>query len=489
MLMNKSKNSFKSLYILAFLSAVNIFYSKPSFALPIQDAYKMLEEGKLDEGIALLRKLAATNTPQAAQLLEYAISAKKNLPPPVFSYEKDLRHLSKGHKNAIDGLGIITRFKGDFSGISGQMEMQSLIQAAQTNPNAQYKLALLFQEGIGVPYNLKNAHYYFKKASQNNNPNALNSYGVYARFGLGTNKPDKDAAEISLKKAVLLNNPYAFFNLSSLYLDKKKWMEAYLLATFGKSRLSNNTEHKKYDGKYNIYARAAKKRLTPLEQAYLKKYVPYWMSSVLNKDDLEGRIFPKALPLPPKEMIKKTTWFEAINAGAFDGKYKDIPPLMPNWVPFELDQKDINDLTNKNPLAPSPETEEVINTLYYRRATPSKFKLTLNKKNNSIPVMEGDVFEIYVYSKLTENELTKKGGHFYKDNTDYKIYLDNASGALMSDNKPVLTALSIETRNEETWFSQTFKAIKKGKSVIRFIPQNATEDHPLVPITLTVDVN
>ena len=84
--------------------------------------------------------------------------------------------------------------------------------------------------------------------------------------------------------------------------------------------------------------------------------------------------------------------------------------------------------------------------------------------------MTGDVFEIIVYTKLHETEASLKGAHKYIDNTDYKIILDSNDDALITDNKPVLTPLSIETRDTETWLSQVFEAKKPGIAKIRFVP-------------------
>lgn len=431
------------------------------------DGANAFAAGNYDEAERIL-KLHVKEQPSAVYLLRLINALKKkNTGAP--SYAAALEKLNKGDLSAFAALGIIPRYHAEISGIAGSMYLNTLVgNAKRGDTDARYKLALLYQEGIGVPRSFKTAAENFKAAAEKGHLNALNSIGLYTRFGIGT-KADEAAAEKYFKQAVLLNNPYAFYNLARYYLDKKDYVQAFVLADVGRNHLDKSVDAKTVR-RFTDLRKKANKKLTPLQKAYLTRFLPFWLSSVLTKDDLNGRIYPKKLPLPPAAMIRETTFLFPLKRDAFDGKYKTFFPFMPAWVPFDINQPTNPALQGKNPTAPFPESDEVIRALYFRAANPSTIHLTLDKPESAIPVMTGDVFEIIVYTKLHETETTLKGAHKYIENTDYKIVLESADGALITDYKPVLTPLSIETRDSETWLSQVFEAKKPGIARIRFVP-------------------
>lgn len=424
--------------------------------------------GDYDEAERIL-KLHAKEQPSAVYLLRLIKALRKEKKIDAPSYSVWLERLYKGETDMLDRLGIVPRYKADLSGISGSMYVNTLVgNAKRGDIAAKYSLALLYQEGIGVPRNFTAAAENFKAAAEKGHLNALNSIGLYTRFGIGT-KADDAKAEQYFKQAVLLNNPYAFYNLAQYYLDKKDYVQAFILADVGRNHLSK-TAPRKENIRFLEIAKKAQKKLSPLQAAYLTRFLPFWLSDVLTKDDLNGRIYPKKLPLPPVDMVRETTFLFPLKRDAFDGKYKKFFPFMPAWAPFDIDQPSNPALAGKTPPAPFPESDEVIRALYFRVANPSTIHLTLDKPESAIPVMTGDVFEIIVYTKLHETASTLKGAHKYIDNTDYKIVLESADDALITDYKPVLTPLSIETRDSETWLSQVFEAKKPGIAKIRFIP-------------------
>ncbi len=414
-------------------------------------------------------KLHAKEQPSAVYLLRLIKALRKEKKIDTPSYPVFLERLYKGETDMLDRLGIVPRRSADLSGIAGSMYLNTLIgNAKRGDVAAKYNLALLYQEGIGVPRNFKSAAENFTAAAEAGHLNALNSIGLYTRFGIGT-KADEAKAEQYFKQAVLLNNPYAFYNLAQYYLDKKDYVQAFVLANVGRNHLDKNV-NRKISARFLEISKKAGKKLSLLQTAYLERFLPFWLSPVLTKDDLNGRIYPKKLPLPPADMVRETKFFFPLKRDAFDGKYKKFFPFMPAWVPFDIDQPSNPALAGKTPPAPFPESDEAVRTLYFRVANPSTFHFTLDKPESAIPVMTGDVFEIIAYTKLHETESTLKGAHKYIDNTDYKIVLESADDALITDYKPVLTALSIETRDSETWLSQVFEAKKPGIARIRFIP-------------------
>ena len=471
---------------LLFLTA--LLFGFPAFAAEeekdtFDDGANAFVAGNYDEAERIL-KLHAKEQPSAVYLLRLIAALRKEKKIDAPSYPAFLERLYKGETDMLDRLGIVPRYHADLSGIAGSMYVNTIIgNARRGDTAAQYSLALLYQEGINVPRNFKAAAENFAAAAEKGHLNALNSVGLYTRFGIGT-KADEQKAESYFKQAVLLNNPYAFYNLAQYYLDKKDYVQAFVLADVGRNHLDKNVPRKTAI-RFSETAKKAQKKLSPLQTAYLTRFLPFWLSPVLTKDDLNGRIYPKKLPLPPADMVRETSFFFPLKRDAFDGKYKKFFPFMPAWVPFDIDQPTNPALAGKTPPAPFPESDEVIRALYFRAANPATIHLTLDKPESAIPVMTGDVFEIIVYSKLHETESTLKGAHKYIDNTDYKIVLESGGDALITDNKPVLTALSIETRDAETWLSQVFEAKKPGIAKIRFVP---TDENGFAH-TLTVQIS
>lgn len=432
---------------------------------------------RYDEAEKILKKFEYSR-PEARIMMDAIRKERQKEKGP--SYDVFLERLNKGDTNQLDNIGLLPRFSGEISGLSGNMYLQTLLGNAQKGdiPSI-YKAALLYQEGIGLPRNFSAAADLFEKAAEKNHRNALNAAGVYSRFGIGRKKADSKKARDYLFRAVLLNNPDAFYNLGRLYLDNNDPLQALFLAEFGINRVNSKASKQKLT-RFLSLRKEAFKKLTPLQKAYANRFVPFSLSPVATPADLKGRIYPKKLPLPPQETIRETSFFFPLKRDPYDNKYKTLFPFVPEWVPFDSDQKDNPALNGKKLPFPSTDDENAISTLYYRAAYPAVFHLMLTKPENAIPVLVGDVFEIAVYSKLHETAQTKKGAHMYIGNTEYKIVLESPDGAIITDHKPVLTPLSIETRNEETWLSQAFEAKKPGTAIIKFVPTNGGFAHTLL---------
>lgn len=466
--------------ILFLISAAAVLLSFPAAA--DEDAF--LKAGidafnaqRFDEAERLLKNYESVR-PDVRVMMDIIRSKRRKDGAP--SYDVFLERLNKGDTDQLNNFGIVPRYKAEISGLSGNMYLQRLFENVKNGDTASvYRAALLYQEGIGVPRDLSKALDLFEKAAQSDHADALNAAGVYLRFGIGRDKPDPAKAKEYLTRAVLLNNTSAFYNLGLYYFESGDPVQASVLAEFGKNRLKP-TVSKKEEKRFATLKKKAERKLAPLQKAYFTRFVPFWLSPVATPQDLNGRIYPKKLPPPPTEMIRETKFFFPLKRDAYNNKYKTFFPFMPAWVPFDADQPENPALAGKKRPFPAPDDEEAVRTLYYRVSYPATLHLLLTKPKAGIPVMVGDVFEIAVYTKLHDTPQTKKGAHMYINNTEYKIVLESPDDAIITDRRPVLTPLSIATRNSEVWLSQGFEAKKPGVAVLKFVPTNGGFAHTLL---------
>ena len=113
------------------------------------------------------------------------------------SYDVFIRKLNGGDLKNFDNLGMIARFYGEIKGLSGSQYLNSLIaEANRGNTDALFQLGLLYQEGKGVPRNFHQAATLFEKAAEAGHTEAMNSAGLYRRFGLGVEKDKKKVKRI-----------------------------------------------------------------------------------------------------------------------------------------------------------------------------------------------------------------------------------------------------------------------------------------------------
>ncbi|MGH9709346.1 MAG: SEL1-like repeat protein, partial [Candidatus Acidiferrales bacterium] len=90
--------------------------------------------------------------------------------------------------------------------------------AASGNAAAQYNLALAYQNGDGVPKDLKLAFDWCKKAAEQDNADAETALGVMYRSGEGVDE-DLQAAVQWYEKASRQGNPNAMFDLGAAYYN------------------------------------------------------------------------------------------------------------------------------------------------------------------------------------------------------------------------------------------------------------------------------
>lgn len=104
--------------------------------------------------------------------------------------------------------------------------------AAFGNAEAQYQLALRYQDGTGTPQNLPKAIELFTKAAEQNHAKALHSLGFLYLKGIGV-AVDYKKALIYFEKAASLNFDVAIFNLGKMHEDgfgtEKNYAKAFSL--------------------------------------------------------------------------------------------------------------------------------------------------------------------------------------------------------------------------------------------------------------------
>ena len=168
--------------------------------------------GNCDEALRIMKKYEKTQ-PTAAYVVQICSLMQKKEEKKSVPYNDFLNNLYKGDLSQLDKFGLIDRFNEEISGFSGAMYVHSLRgEAERGSAPAAFRLGLLHQEGRGTNLNFNSAAHYFQKAADKGNPDAMNSIGVYYRFGIGVKKDEKKAEEI-LKNAGLKKKVNAAYKL------------------------------------------------------------------------------------------------------------------------------------------------------------------------------------------------------------------------------------------------------------------------------------
>lgn len=419
--------------------------------------------GNCREALRIMKKYEKTQ-PAAAYVVRVCTLTTVSETDKGTSYEKNLNELAKGDLSQLDKIAMIDRFNGEIGGLSGAMRVNALkTRADGGDPTAAFQLALLYQDGRGVPQSFPAAAKYFQTAANGGNTAAMNALGVYRRFGIGGVKNEQQAREL-LENALLKNNAFALYNAGRLYIDAKEPLRAAIVTEAGLKRFSKTSDKKRY-ARMNALAGQAKKMQTPFLRAYLEKYRPYTMRFL--SDGGKGVATPAELPFPPEKMIEETPFMKFIRKDAFDNRYKVFFPLMPDWAGVG-GGRDNPVLNGKKPPSPAPQDPDALSALYFRPADPRHISLTLHRENSVIPVMVGDTLTLTVYTPLHETASTLKGGHLYVKNTDYTLTFVDPSGVLNPSGDYVLTPVSPETGRTESWLSRRFSIMKEGVATVRF---------------------
>lgn len=93
-----------------------------------------------------------------------------------------------------------------------------LASAEAGDSDAQYSLALAYQEGRGTAMDMDQAIIWYEKAAAGDEPNALYTLGHMHHHGIGM-KRNFDAAAKFYRMAGKNGHPKAMFNLSRLYMS------------------------------------------------------------------------------------------------------------------------------------------------------------------------------------------------------------------------------------------------------------------------------
>ena len=88
--------------------------------------------------------------------------------------------------------------------------------AEKDNADAQYNLGILYQRGLGVEKNPKNAFIWYKRASANGHTDAMYNLGIMYNKGRVVYRSPKDAIKW-WKKSAELGNAEAQFNIAVEY--------------------------------------------------------------------------------------------------------------------------------------------------------------------------------------------------------------------------------------------------------------------------------
>lgn len=464
--------------------------------LPVSASAELSDSDRIRQGLAafnakdydkaeeLLLPIEKTQ-PSAAYLLKWVAAMQKKQGRQTNDKKKIARLVLEGDNAKLDRLGMIIRAsaKGRTTGLAAGMEKNRLLSSAKTkNTASAYRLGLFYQEGIGFPRDFGSSAKFFKIAADNGNAAAANTLGLYHRFGLGVERNFEKAREY-YEKALLKKDMYALYNLADMLNDasgeRRDVLQAHILSDMALQKLkAQKKKEKKKIFAAEYLKKETEKALTPLQKAYLKKFLPFWLSPLISEKYLNGRMYPKKLPLPPRngQMIEKTAFMSRVNADPEAYKFKTLPPLMPNWIPFDSKSPADPALKGKTPPFPYADSNEMISALYYRQAVPQRIKMTLGTREIALPLIVGDIVTLYAYSPLHETETTLKGGKKNFKNTGYQVLLNTPVGTMDTDSVPLFLPLSDETKETESWVGQAFQALAPGKAVVRFTPRNEAPD-------------
>lgn len=397
----------------------------------------------------------------------------------------DAAELRKGDLTRFEKLGMVARFAREVGGISGAAYIAALTaEARKGSPKAAFQLGLLYQEGIGVPHDFKAALRWFDAAAENGHASAMNSAGFYRRYGIGAARDDAKALAL-YEKSVENGNSFALYNLARLYDDNKNRLKAWLFSDLAVKRLPRD-DKRKIDRARDL-RRKADKNLSAFHRAYLAKFRPFAMSAILTPDDLNGAAMPRSLPEPPEKMIEETAFMKFVSKDAFDNRYKVFFPLMPSWVGSDSNGEADPALTGKTLPAPSPEDADAVAALYFRPADPRYVHLTLKNEKSAVPLSVGDVVTLTVLTPLFETPATRKGGHYYIQNTGYDVVLNDPQSVLGAAGSFVLTPLPDDGKRAESWLSRKFKIRRPGTAIVRFTPRkNLPAEEKIFPHAIKI---
>ena len=420
------------------------------------------------------------------RLLKIIAIKKRNSPEKLM--EKDVEAMRRGDTDTLEKYGAVYRQKGNAPvGVTVSLALTDMAKRAKSgDENAAYTMGLYFQDGFIVKQSMADAAAYFSIAAEKKHPPSVNNLGLYYRFGIGVDK-DEERARSLFRSAAEARDPHAAFNLAQMYYDGvdkkgKDMLKAFLFADFA-ALLSDGKALQPLRSRALSLKKKAFGKQTPLQKGYLKKFLPYDIAPLFSTEYVAGRKTSNLVPALPADgaFIRETDFMRqkksdspfkyALAKDPEKTKDKDLIPLLPPFLEYQKNGA-VNELFKNPPFdIPDPFAEDgdVLKAAYYRPALPRTFRLTLNKEASGIPLMAGDTLTLRFYTRLRENDTTKKGGAFTLKNTDYDLTVDNKS--VLAPSTVRITPVKDETANTEGWGLIDVKAVSPGKAAVSLIPK------------------
>lgn len=480
------------LFAAVFLTAASAFA-----ATPVEEGVQAYKNGDFEKAEKLLAPYE--DQPVFAKLLRVIRSQIKQKELAARGWtQKQLNDIEKmrGGKTALfDRYGMVTHASSK-SGATGAIAATALLTRAKAgDANAAWTAGLMYQDGRRAPVNLSNAATLFSIAAAKKHAGAMNNLGFYHRYGIAV-KQDEEKALSLFKDALAAGNAFAAYNLAMLHhtsLAHKDAAKAYLYADLALSRLSEKASLRKEKAAANNLRNSAVKRLTPLQRAYLRKYVPADMARDFPKDFAQKRAVSPLYPVLTASgaIVRQTDFMKPVENASFfkqqlardpeSVKDGELEPLLPDLAAYDETAETTDAFDKIKPPAPFPEDDAVKTAVYFRPTLPRAFKLTLNKEKSGMPLMVGDTVELNVFTKLYDDARTQKGAGRTLANTQYDLQYDK-NGTLQA--APPVIELLAGAKYSAGFVTLKFQALRAGRNTVRLTPHDAAD----FPYTFVIDV-
>ncbi len=358
-----------------------------------------------------------------------------------------------------------------------------------------FKMGLLYQEK-----DPETAINYLDKAAQAGNIKAANNLAVLLKNTTPAKPKNLIKSASLLWQAAQEKDPYALYNLCLSY-DQGKGLPrdkiyAYLLCERSVKFLQENSLEREKDAALKK-TQEIEGQLTFLQKEYLSSFIPYELAFLYEKEELlpqtkeemrkagfnpdrqKERIISKQMPLP------HITGQEISNKNVLDYfPYKKTRYVKEQMMPFAKALSDEYDnpvvrrfLNQMEPLAPLADDMMTQQTLYYRKNTPARLKMTLNREFTVFPAFVGDEITLLTETTLRQTKQAPNVSAPSLKNTDWdpKYYKD--TGVLFTNWFPMIEKDAFDEK--KAWMGLTFVARLPGWIEIQYLPRYpAEETHP-----------
>ena len=369
------------------------------------------------------------------------------------------------------------------------------------NTEEAFKMGLLYQEK-----NPEKAIEFFEPAVSAGNMKAANNQAVLLK-NLTPPKPQNLIKSVSLLwRAAKEKEPYALYNLCLSY-DQGKGLPrdkiyAYLLCGRAVKFLTENSLEQEAAAKKT---RELEAQLTPLQKEYLSSFIPHDLAFLYEEKELlpqskeemrqfgfdaarqQERLTTKQMPLP------HITGQEVPNKNVLDYfPYKKNWRIKEQMMPFanalsdEYDNTVIRRFSNQmEPLAPLADDIVTRQTLYYRKNTPARLKMTLNREFTVFPAFVGDEITLLTETTLRQTKQAPNVNAPSLKNTDWEPKYYKDTGVLFTNWFPMIEKDMFD--DKKAWMALTFIARLPGWIEIQYQPRYPEEGTK--PYTVRILVN